>query len=626
MVSLGRNAGSPRKAAAEGGRFAKTRLDTRGLTGCSVLGHVSETQFTALLCVCCGNLSVLAGKRCLMVYSNRRGLLIGALAGAPMLWLPGRVNGSVSLGPVVETGSGKVQGLYREGIDVFRGIPYAGSASGSNRFRAPSAVTPWSGIRRALLPGPPSIQPPGAVYGIGEPGPSEDCLSLTIWTPGVDKAARPVMFYSHGGGFTTGSGSSIFQDGAHLAREQDVVVVATNHRLGLLGYLYLDDVAGEDYAGSGNNGLRDIVAALEWVHENIEAFGGDPRNVMIFGESGGGAKTSCLYAMPSAAPYFGKASIESGPGVRMTTLDVARETTDRVFQHLGIAKSQWRRLLEVPAETLLACQTKLGAQTKADPLAGDRCGVGAAQPGGFAPVVDGTVLLNHPFDPVAPAISREKPLICGYNHDEYAFIGMIKRDAAMFNLDEAGLLDRLRGEMPDDYREVIQTYRESRPQASPADVYIAIRTARFAGAGSILIAERKAAQKAAPIYSYIFNYQLERAIAGTSHPLGAMHALDIAFKFNNVSNAARPGGTNLAGERPERISAGRNMSGLWASFARTGVPSSPDLTGWPAYDVERRETMIIDATCRLERDPTRLERLFWEARSETCGSQVGKPS
>jgi len=160
-----------------------------------------------------------------------------------------------------------------------------------------------------------------------EPEPAEDCLFLNIWTPATDNRKRPVLFYSHGGGFVIGSGGSAGQDGANLARNFDVVVVQTNHRLGLLGFLYLDELAGSEYEGSGNQGILDIVAALEWVHKNISVFGGDPNNVMIFGESGGGAKTSCLYAMPEAAPYFTKASIESGPGIRMLTREMAAETS-----------------------------------------------------------------------------------------------------------------------------------------------------------------------------------------------------------------------------------------------------------------------------------------------------------
>jgi len=303
-----------------------------------------------------------------------------------------------------ETTYGKIRGRRAEGVTIFKGIPYAGRVSGEYRFRRPAALQPWSGVRDALELGPPAIQPPRR----NEPEPAEDCLFLNIWTPANDQQKRPVMFYSHGGGFVVGSGGAAIQDGANLARNFDVVVVQTNHRLGLLGFLYLDEIAGPDYAGSGNQGILDIVAALEWVHQNIALFGGDPNNVMIFGESGGGAKTSCLYAMPAAAPYFNKASIESGPGVRMYTAELAAATTARVLQELNLTPQDWRKLLDVPAAELLRIQSKFPF---VPPHQSKRKPAGLTEPaaGGFGPVVDGIALPHHPFDPTAPNISKDKP-------------------------------------------------------------------------------------------------------------------------------------------------------------------------------------------------------------------------
>ncbi len=212
------------------------------------------------------------------------------------------------------TTDGRVRGLKAPGLATFQGIPYGGSVSGANRFKAAPALKPWTGVRDALQLGAPSWQPGQRR---NEPPLNEDCLYLNVWTPAADGRKRPVMFYSHGGGFTSGSAGSAYQDASGLARTFDVVVVSTNHRLGIMGYLFLGDLGGEEYATSGNQGMLDIRDGLKWVNQNIEAFGGDPSNVMIFGESGGGAKTSCLYAMPSAAPFFHKASIESGPGIRM---------------------------------------------------------------------------------------------------------------------------------------------------------------------------------------------------------------------------------------------------------------------------------------------------------------------
>lgn len=541
---------------------------------------------------------------------TRRRLIAGAMAGSPLLWLPGSASAALPGEPIARTRAGSVRGTRVKGIEIYRGVPYGGAVSGAGRFRPAPPVSPWGGIRDALVPGAPSIQPPRSSFGINEPTPAEDCLSLTVWTPAADGYRRPVMFYSHGGGFTTGSGSSVIQDGSNLAREFDVVVVETNHRLGLLGFLYLDEIAGDAYRGSGNNGLGDIVAGLRWVHENIEAFGGDPKNVMIFGESGGGAKTSCLYAMPSAAPYFNKASIESGPGIRMADREAARATTARVFGELGIAPINWRKILEVPAATLLELQIKIAGLPNGGALSGERRGiVGTGL--GFSPVVDGYALPTHPFDPAAPAISREKPLIVGYNRDEFAFFAMLANDREAFQLTEEGLIARLKGEMPANGDAVLDVYRRSRPGASPADLYIAIRSARFAGIGSTLIADRKFEEGGAPVYAYRFDYQLERKALGTAHPLGAMHALEIAFKFNNVSETHLNGQPNFAGERPERVVAGRNMASFWTSFAHTGVPTAKAQPKWHAYSVAKRDTMIIDSQCQMVSNPNDAERRFW---------------
>jgi para-nitrobenzyl esterase len=388
--------------------------------------------------------------------------------------------------------------------------------------------------------------------------------------------------------------------------------VQTNHRLGLLGHLFLDDVAGESYAGSGNNGILDIVDGLRWVRQNIEAFGGDPANVMIFGESGGGAKTSCLYAMPGAAPYFNKASIESGPGVRMMSREAAAETTALVLSRVGLGRTQWRRLLDVTAAELLAVQVQLppvAPDQSARPR--DRQGARDARPAsraGFSPVVDGVALPRHPFDPAAPAISRDKPLMVGWNEDEYTFFAWQRRDATGFGLDLDGLRAKLAPRFGDDTARIVDTYRANRPSASPTDIYVQIQSIAMMGFGSIEIAERKAAQRSAPVYLYNFGYKSEVKVPGTDYPMGTPHAADIAFKFNNV-DAPSP----FSGRRPERLIASRNMAELWATFARTGRPAAAGQPSWPAYDLTRRPTMRIDAECRVIDDRDGAEREMWRA-------------
>lgn len=513
----------------------------------------------------------------------------------------------------VKTAYGRVRGSQGAGLVTFKGIPYAGSVSGANRYKAAPPLKPWTGVRDALALGAPAIQPGQRR---NEPPQSEDCLFLNVWTPAADGRRRPVMFYSHGGGFVTGSGGAGYQDGGNLARTWDVVVVATNHRLGLMGYLYLGELGGEEYGTSGNQGLLDICDGLKWVHDNIEAFGGDPANVMIFGESGGGAKTSCLYSMPAAAPFFNKASIESGPGIRMMPRDAAAETTLMTLKYLGLEKSEWRKLLELPAEKLLEAQTGVPRQAPGGgPLGmnGGRKGMGGgSRPGGFGPVVDGSVLPRHPFAPTAPAISKSKPLMVGYNRDETVFFFNQRRNLEVFNLTDTALKERLAREFAGNADAIYEAYHKSRPDASPSDLYIAITTARMIGIGAMTIAERKYAQHVAPAYMYIFKHENPALIPGTQHKFGTPHAMEISYKFNNI----QPGGGGNAGlmsvSRPESIKAAHNMSEMWSTFARTGHPAATGQPAWPAYTTERRSTMEIDAECAVVDDPYPVERKLWE--------------
>jgi para-nitrobenzyl esterase len=503
----------------------------------------------------------------------------------------------------VEITHGKIRGYRENGVNIFKGIPYAGKVSGDRRFRRPAELHPWTGVRETIQLGAPAIQPPRQ----NEPEPAEDCLFLNVWTPANDGQKRPVMVYNHGGGFVIGSGGSAGQDGANLARNFDVVVVQTNHRLGLLGFLFLDDLAGPEYTGSGNQGLLDIVTALEWVNANIAVFGGDPDNVMIFGESGGGAKTSCLYAMPDAAPFFNKASIESGPGVRMYTPEMASIATDMVLEELGIPPKDWRKLLDVPAAELLAVQSnfppippyqsKIGPGSLTEPF-----------PGGFGPVVDGVTLPDHPFDPTAPAVSSHKPLITGWNEDEYTFFAWEQGETAAFHLDFAGLEARLRPQYGPATEKIIATYRAAMPAASPSDIFVAISSIIMMGLGSVEIAEKKAAQNAAPVYLYQLGYKSEVKLPGTDYAMGTPHAIDVTFKFDN-EQADVPG--FLSGARPERCIAAHTMAELWTTFARTGKPAATGVPEWPAYNLETRPSLRIDTKCEVMYDRYCQELEMW---------------
>lgn len=548
---------------------------------------------------------------------NRRQFLTGISLASVAVAIPKSAFSCWNQNPVdyvtVETTFGKIRGVRTEGVNIYKGIPYAGRISGDRRFRRPAPLKPWAGVHDTLRLGSPAIQPANQTYGLNEPGPAEDCLFLNVWTPSNDNRKRPVMFYNHGGGFTTGSGGSVAQDGANLARFFDVVVVETNHRLGLMGFLYLDEVAGPDYSGSGNNGMLDIVDGLEWVNKNIDSFGGNPSNVMIFGESGGGAKTSCLYAMPAAAPFFNKASIESGPGVRMTPRDVAAVTTAMLLKELNIDEKNWKKLLEVPVETLLEIQGKLPSLAPARTDNDKKRGIMESSPGGFSPVVDGIALPNHPFSPAAPQISKDKPLIVGWNEDEFTFFGMMSNDKSIFSVDFNGLAGKLKPQFGDDTQKIIETYRKSRPGASAVDILVAIMSMNMMGLGSVHIAEQKTKQKGAPAYLYNLGYKSEVLIPGTDYPLGSPHVLDITFKFNNEQpqKDGSPGNSHWAGAKPERFIASHNMAELWSTFARTGKPAAKGVPGWPAYNSDTRPTMRIDTQCEVIKDRFAEELRMW---------------
>jgi para-nitrobenzyl esterase len=540
-----------------------------------------------------------------------------SLATAATVILPKYLYSSVSRQAeeyvTAEIRHGKIRGIRSEGVNIFRGIPYAGRISGDRRFRRPAPPEPWAGVRDALHLGAPAIQPPNQTYGIDEPRPAEDCLFLNVWTPANDNKKRPVMFYNHGGGFSTGSGGSVAQDGFNLARNFDVVVVETNHRLGIMGYLYLDEIAGSDYAGSGNMGMLDIVTGLDWVNKNIASFGGDPSNVMIFGESGGGAKTSCLFAMPSAAPFFNKASIESGPGVRMTPRETAAQTTAMVLKELQIDAKGWEKLLDIPIADLLSLQLRLPSLAPRASTAIKKKGIMESSPGGFSPVVDGVALPHHPFDPVAPAISKDKPLMVGWNEDEYTFFAMMSDDKSIFKIDFDDLPGRLQQQFGEDTQRIIDTYRETRPNASAVDIFIAVESINMMGLGSVDIAEKKAKQNEAPAYLYNFGYKSEVLIPGTDYPLGTPHAMDITFKFNN--EVPPKDGTNgrsyFGGSRPERFIASHHMAELWTTFALEGKPAAKDVPDWPAYNLESRPTMRIDTKCEVINDRYAEELKMW---------------
>ncbi len=504
---------------------------------------------------------------------------------------------------VVETASGKVRGGIERGVAVFKGIPYAAPPLGPLRFRPPRQIEPWAGVREATAYGSMAVQstnvfalPPDLleIFTLaGRQKLGEDCLYLNVWSSGLGGAKRPVLFWCHGGAFITGSGSSPWSDGANLCRADDVVVVSFNHRLGALGYLHLEDIAGDDFAGAGLAGVMDIVAALEWVRDNIAAFGGDPGNVTIFGESGGGAKVSVLMALPGARGLFHKAIIQSGPAVQMADRTDGTNTARQVLAHLGLEPAQAGELRKLPAARLLEAQGAVLAGIAHSSTA-DRRRLG------FNPVIDGKVFPGGPFAPAAPAVSADVPLMIGSNKDEMTlFIGHQPwvAGATFENLPE-GLAPYLGARTA----EVIAAYRRAQPQKQADEIAISVVSDLGIRSLSLQIAERKLAQKMAPVFVYLFAW--ETPVLGGR--LRSCHTLEIPFVFDNAETAA------LTGEDPARLALARRMSRAWLAFARHGRPDHAGLPTWPAYSTTDRATMVFDTTCRVENDPNGPERRVWE--------------
>lgn len=498
----------------------------------------------------------------------------------------------------VTTAGGELRGETQAGIHTFKGIPYGAPTGGANRFLPPRKAEPWSGIREARAYGPIAPQlarggPAANPIDDARGNEGEDCLVLNVFTPGVgDGARRPVMFWCHGGGYITGSGGAAY-DGTNLARRGDVVVVTINHRLNGLGFLHLEEIGGEGFAGSGNAGMLDIVAALEWVRENIGGFGGDPGNVTVFGESGGGRKTAVLLAMPSAKGLFHRAIIQSGPELRVNDRDYAAELAAAVVKGLGVGTGDLEALQRLPLDRIMAAQSDVVAKM---PSSNAR--------GGFRPVVDGRVIPAHPFSPEAPAISADVPVMVGYNRTEATLF--LAGDKGAFDLDEAGLQRRVGRLLGERAEETITEMRRLYPEASPSDLYIAIHTGflRYP-VDSIRLAERKSALGAAPAYLYTFEWE-SPARWGT---LKTPHALEIPFVFDNVALGMW---SSFTRSMPEAFALAAKVSATWAAFARTGNPNTGDLPEWKPFTAAGRETMLINNESALVSDPRKEERELWE--------------
>ncbi len=490
---------------------------------------------------------------------------------------------------IVDTSAGKVRGLLNQDIRTFKGIPYGASTAGKNRFMPPVKVTPWTTTRDAFAYGPSS---PQAALPNGSPREGEDCLVLNVFTPGLnDGHKRPVMVWLHGGGFSTGSGSTPILDGTSLAHTGDVVVVTLNHRLNVFGFTYLADAVGPDFALSGGVGMLDIVVALEWVRDNIERFGGDPNLVTIFGQSGGGRKVATLMAMPGAKGLFHRAIIESGAVLKLTTPEDGNKATALLLAELGLKPSQARELQNVPIEKLTAANAAVNDKfTMREPGMTEN-----------SPTVDGKTFPGHPWEPAAPALSANIPLLIGYARTEETWYD--RPTPQTLALDEAGLKDRVAKRLGSNPEPIIEAFRKAHPEATPWDLFILIATDHPRGTYSRELAKRKAVQGGAPVYLYRFDWETPE---GGGH-MRSPHTIEIPFVFNNVKIAGP-----LISKMPEAYALAEKVSASWVAFARTGNPNTPKLPKWPAYSVATRDTMLFNNEIKVEKDPDHGPRLVME--------------
>lgn len=494
------------------------------------------------------------------------------------------------------------------GVCVFKGIPYGASTAGSGRFRPPRPAEPWSGSLPAFVDPPEAPQrDPGAAAETAGPNPfesldpdwpvlpeSEDCLKLDVWTPAADSRRRPVMMYFHGGGFAVGSAAGAWQSGVGLSRQGDVVFVSPNHRLNVLGHLFLDRMDPE-FAGAGNAGMLDLVLALKWVWDNIARFGGDPGNVTLIGQSGGGQKISMLLAMPEAAGLFHKAIIMSGPAPKALEPDYAQGMAVRLLGKLGIERNELARLQALPLRRIMEAYFAVFRET------GGFGVLGILQ--GFAPVVDGTILPRHPFFGSGPRTTANVPLIIGTTRTEMTLNTLVASPTA-WRMDEQGLragVSPLFGRGTD---RVIRAYRAHHPRASAWEIYGLITADWPTRLYSIWIAEAKARLEEAPVFMYRTDWQTP--VAGGK--LMSPHAIDLSMALEDARYTSTFDG---GGPHVEWLS--HQISTAWLAFARHGDPNSGLLPPWPRYDPQSgRATMLFSTESRVADDPDGADRRTME--------------
>ncbi len=494
---------------------------------------------------------------------------------------------------IVETRYGKVQGYQQGAISVWKGIPFAQPPTGKLRFRAPQPPEPWTDLRQTTTFSPMAPQVPamgasmvgalGAERAADQRPMSEDCLYLNIWSPGADQEKRPVMVYIHGGAFTLGSASDPWYDGTSFAANHNLVVVSLNYLLGILGFVSLQDLVGAEAGYTANCALLDQIAALEWVHENITAFGGDPDQVTVMGESAGAMSIGALLGMPAAHGLFRRAILQSGAAGDLPTRPQAAQVARALLARLGLETSQLAALAEVPVEALLKIQPELGRE-----FGGVRA---------YSPVIDGETLPQHPLAMIAQGSAAQVAILAGTNRDEWRLFAMLSGGPQV----DAELLTQLFGEKAE---QVLAAYTQARADQSEELAWVDLMSDLVFRVPAIRLAEGQVRQ-GAPVWMYRFDWE-SPAFGGV---LGAAHAMDIPFVWNTLD---APLSRMFTGDSPDRQELADLMHAAWASFIRSGTPAAALLPAWPTYDLERRTTMIWSSDPHVVDDPQGQVRALWK--------------
>jgi para-nitrobenzyl esterase len=528
-------------------------------------------------------------------FDRRTFIGTGMMAGAGLA-LGGMPFGAIAqdrrlttVGGTAKTQAGSVRGLLKDGVQQFWCVPYGAPTSGANRFMPPQKPAAWTGVKdhfeitwaAPMQPG--GTEPSPVVTALNRLTPqSEDCLTVNVFTPGLDNKRRPVMVWMHGGGFSAGSGNYLLYDGTNLAKKEDVVVVSVNHRLNIFGYLHLADIGGAKWKGATNVGIQDLVASLQWVHDNIENFGGDADRVTIFGQSGGGGKTTTVMAMPSAKGLFHRAIAQSGSAFRGVTASDASDGAERFLAKLGIKKDELEKIQQLDFRQI---QTAFYSEPAIPRLGG-------------GPVIDGNVLPRHQWDPTAPSYSANVPLLAGSVENENGWVG-----PPPYELADDEMANRFMGLANKDAAEgtkLLALYKRLHPQTRNQMLWLMAEADEQRRWSAQELCRLKAEQGSAASYLYFFDWQSPVH----NDRMGSYHTLDIPFVFYNMDL-----GASMTGSAQARYQLGHVMSAAWAAFARTGNPNHADMPSWPKFDASNFPTMVFDDHVRVVNDPNKEERL-----------------